>query len=127
MKYRSISEFDRDFKKLLKRFRTLVDDIEVAKQNAIELYHILEKDNLSVFQITGLGNEKVKFFKLKKFACKAMKGKGIQSGIRIIYAFYPDQMLVEFLQIYYKGDEENEDRDRIIYYLKENRLVEQGG
>ena len=49
MNYRSIPEFDKDLKRLVKKFRTLEEDIETAKRNAIELYHIKEINNLSVF------------------------------------------------------------------------------
>ena len=38
--YGETDEFAKDFKKLAKRFKTLADDIETAKKNAIELYHL---------------------------------------------------------------------------------------
>lgn len=118
MNYKSIPEFDRDLKKLLKKFRTLEEDIETAKRNAIELYHIKEINNLSIFQIPGFHAPGAGIYKLKKFSCKALKGKGVKSGIRIIYAFYPQNLLVEFIEIYYKADQANEDQGRIKNYLK---------
>ncbi len=118
MNYKSIPEFDKDLKKLLKKFRTLEEDIETAKRNAIELYHIREINNLSVFQIPGFHLPGARIFKLKKFSCKALKGKGVKSGIRVIYAFYPGNLLVEFIEIYYKADQANEDQERIKNYLK---------
>jgi mRNA-degrading endonuclease RelE of RelBE toxin-antitoxin system len=118
MNYESTPEFNKDLKKLLKKFRTLEDDIEIAKINAIELYHEREINNLSVFQVSGYGTYVVKIFKLKKFSCKALKGRGVQSGIRIIYAFHPQKQLVEFIEIYYKADQTNEDEQRIKDYLK---------
>ena len=39
--------------------------------------------------------------------------KGAHSGIRIIYAYFPVDDRIEFVEIYYKGDQENEDRERI--------------
>jgi hypothetical protein len=118
MNYKSIPEFDKDLKKLLKKFRTLEEDIEIAKRNAIELYHIKEISNLSVFQIPGFHSNGVGFYKLKKFSCKALKGKGVKSGIRIVYAFYPQTLLVEFIEIYYKADQINEDQGRIKAYIQ---------
>jgi hypothetical protein len=117
MNYKSIPEFDKDLKKLLKKFRTLNKDIETAKRNAIELYHIKEINNLSVFQIPGFHLSGAAIFKLKKFSCRALKGKGVRSGIRIIYAFYPENLLVEFIEIYYKADQVNEDQERIKDYI----------
>ena len=115
--YKETDEFLRDLKKLRKKFSTLDEDLDVAKTNAIELYHVRHIDNHSVFPITGLKVENPKILKLKKFACKALKGRGVKSGIRIIYAFYQDTLTVEFIEIYCKSEKENEDSHRINEYL----------
>jgi len=119
--YNEISEFQKDFKKLLKKFRSLEEDLELAKIAAIELYHLKQLNNLSVFPIKGFCSEKIQICKIKKFACKALKGRGSQSGIRVIYAFHSDYLKVDFIEIYFKGEKENEDRERIIEYLKRIR------
>ena len=50
-----------------------------------------------------------------KFQVKsALKGKGAQSGIRIIYAYYEAEDWIEFIEIYYKGDKESEGRERVL-------------
>lgn len=115
--YKSTSSFDKDLKKLLKRFRTLKDDIEVAKKNAIELYHIQKIDNDAVEPIPNFCTDELKICKLRKFACKALKGRGVKSGIRIIYAYSVSTNTVDFIEIYFKGDKENEDKVRIKEYL----------
>ncbi len=38
------------------------------------------------------------------------------SGIRIIYAYYESEDVIEFIEIYFKGDKANEDKKRIIKY-----------
>ena len=58
-----------------------------------------------------------KIYKAKKFACRSLKGKGVQSGIRVIYAYFEKEDKIELIEIYYKGDKENEDRERILKYL----------
>jgi hypothetical protein len=108
-----LPEFDRDFKKLLKKFKTLEEDFETFINTELNLYHKLNIDNNGIFKITGLGIETQKIFKAKKFACKSLKGKGVKSGIRIIYAYYEAIDSIEFVEIYYKGDKENEDHKRI--------------
>lgn len=118
IEYSETREFRKDFKKLRKRFRTLEEDFEMVKRAVIKLYHIMAKDNQSVFQIPKLSTTDIHIYKIKKFACKALKGKGSRSGIRVIYAFHPKKVLVEFLEIYYKGDKADEDRNRIKSYLK---------
>lgn len=121
MTYEETDEFAHDVKKLLKRFRSLHEDLEVVKRNAIELYHCKNLDNRSVFRIPGLGSGSVQPYKVKKFACKALKGKGNRSGIRVIYAYLVQSQKVVFLEMYYKADQANENRQRITDFLK--RLV----
>ncbi|MFH2013252.1 MAG: hypothetical protein ABIJ37_11250 [Pseudomonadota bacterium] len=118
--YGETDEFAKDFKKLAKRFKTLADDIETAKKNAIELYHLYKIDNQSIFQIQDLKNDEIEIYKLKKFACKSLKGKGVQSGIRVIYAYHKNRVRIEFIEIYYKGDKKKENRERVKGYLREN-------
>lgn len=118
IEYNAIDSFQKDLKRLRKKFRTLEDDLEIAKRNAIELYHLKRIYNRSVFPIPNFCTEEIQVYKIKKFACKALKGRGSKSGIRIIYAFHSQSYRVEFLEIYFKGEKENEDRDRINNYLK---------
>jgi hypothetical protein len=116
--YCETPEFQKDFKKLLKKFKTLEDDFELVKKAAIELFHLQKINNLSAFPIPGFSKELIQIMKLKKFACKSLAGRGAKSGIRIIYAFNSESFQVEFLEIYFKGENENEDRDRIKAYIK---------
>lgn len=118
MNYKTTEAFSKDFKRLEKRFKTLASDIEVARRNAIELTHERDIDNRSVFRISGVGSDQVHIYKLKKFACKSLKGTSSHSGIRIVYAYIPKEQTVVFLEIYYKGDQELEDQQRIKNYLE---------
>lgn len=78
------------------------------------MLHELGIDNAGVFPITGLGiSPPPKIYKAKKFACKSLKGRGVKSGIRVIYAHFEAENKVELIEIYYKGDQQNEDRERI--------------
>lgn len=113
-----LPEFEKDVKKLPKRFKTLKDDLKTFIEKEMFLYHKLKIDNKGVFQITDLKIENPKIYKAKKFACKSLKGKGAQSGIRIIYAYFEEKDKVELIEIYYKGDKENEDKERIVRYCK---------
>lgn len=119
MNYSETPEFLRDFKKLLKKFPSLAEDLAIVKQYDIELFHLQKIDKHGIFKIENVGNsEGLQFFKIKKFACKALKGRGSKSGIRVIYAFHCQSCKVEFIEIYLKGDKANEDRERIKEYLK---------
>ena len=111
---RKLTEFEKDFRKLSRRFRTLKEDLEVFIKTQLKLFHKLNVDNKGIFQISGIGIDHPKIYKAKKFACKSLKGKGVASGIRIIYAHYEKENIIEFIEIYYKGDKRNEDRMRIL-------------
>ena len=111
-------KFEKDLKKLLKKFRSIEEDFEIFIDAQLKAYHKLNIDNNGIFQIQNLGTSYPKIFKAKKFACKSLKGKGVMSGIRIIYAYHDQENIVEFIEIYYKGDKINEDVERIREYFK---------
>jgi len=110
--------FEDDIKKLGKKFRTIEDDLAIFIEKQLYLYHKLKIDNRGIFQITGVSVDEPKLYKAKKFACRSLKTKGVQSGIRVIYAYFEDKDSIDLIEIYYKGDKENEDRPRILKYYK---------
>jgi len=111
-------EFERDMRKLLKRFKTIDDDLGIFIEKQLFLYHKLKVDNKGISQITGLPIENPKVYKAKKFACRSLKGKGVRSGIRVIYAYDGEKDEIMLIEIYYKGDKANEDKKRILEYLR---------
>jgi len=114
-----LPEFENDLKRLHKRFKTLEDDLKIFIEKELYLYHKLKIDNKGIFRIDGLGFKKLKIYKAKKFACRSLRGKGVQSGIRIIYLYNEESDQVELIEIYYKGDKNIEDRIRIFKYYRE--------
>jgi mRNA-degrading endonuclease RelE of RelBE toxin-antitoxin system len=111
--YEELDEFKKDLKKLVRRFPSLPEDLATVKKAVIELRHLKNINNLSTFEITGVSSEELSFWKIKKFACKSLKGRGNKSGMRIIYSWHENIGKVVFIEIYFKGDKENEDRERI--------------
>ena len=118
IEYDATDVFQKDLKRLLKKFKTLEEDLETAKRNAIELYHLKSINNRSVFPIPDFCNDAILICKIKKFACKSIKGRGVMSGIRVIYAYHTATSKVDFIEIYFKGEKEKEDREQIEEYLK---------
>ncbi len=112
-KITQLSEFEKDLKKLKKRFRTLDSDLENFIKVQLKMFHKLDIDNKGIVEISGLGIEYPQIYKVRKFACRSLKGTGSKSGIRIIYAYFDREDKIEFIEIYFKGDKENEDRERI--------------
>ena len=64
------------------------------------------------FRIDNLGL-KTCIIKVKKIACKSLKGRGVNSGLRLIYVYFPDEQKITFVEIYHKNDKEMEDMARI--------------
>ena len=109
-----LPEFERDLKGLTKRFRSLDDDLTMLLRAQIMPFHKLGVDNSGVVRISGLPFLEPKIYKVRKFACRSLKGRGANSGLRLIYAYFEQNDRLELIEIYFKGDKENEDKERII-------------
>ena len=114
IQFEELLEFKKDLKQLLKKFRTLNDDLDVVKQDLND--EPGESPPFS-YRINGLGIETC-VIKVKKIACKALKGRGVNSGLRLIYAYYEKEEKIIFVELYHKDDKENEDKQRILSNFK---------
>ena len=113
MNFKNTRGFEKDLKKLSKKFQSLNDDLiefkKVLSASPLGIgkhFNIITKDN-SVYII------KARFF------CRSLKKK----DLRIIYAYVENHQIVEiigieFLEMYFKGNKGNEDKKRIKQYLK---------
>lgn len=109
-----IPEFERDLKSLLKRFRTLEDDLKVFIDNQLVLLHKMGIDNGGCVPL----REAPGFFKARKFACRSLKGTGSMSGIRVIYRYDSERDRITLVEIFFKADQANENRGRIKTLMK---------
>jgi hypothetical protein len=121
MIFNELDEFKKDLKTLLKKYRTLNDDLDIVKK-VLEVSPD-ERPPFS-FRIDNLGIDTC-IIKVKKIACKALKGRGVNSGLRLIYAHFEKNCLtnsqeekITFIELYHKNDKENEDRQRILNNFK---------
>ncbi|MCX6307541.1 MAG: hypothetical protein NTY32_01490 [Bacteroidia bacterium] len=114
MIFEELTEFQKDYKTLLKKYRTLNDDLDVVKQVLTAAPD--ERPPFS-FRIDNLSLETC-VIKVKKIACKSLKGRGVNSGLRLIYAYFKDQEKIVFVELYHKNDKEKEDKQRIISNFK---------
>lgn len=126
--YFFIAEFERDFKKLEKRFKTLKDDFENMKRSLLEVHYVKNTPlpANALVDIKGCCGEKYKSQKVRKFACKSLKNLGNRSGIRIVFVIEFSKnkdFKITFIEIYYKGDKENEDRARLLNFINSKKLI----
>ena len=113
MLFDEIPEFERDVKQLLKKYRSLQDDLRIVER----VLEILpdERPPFS-YRLENLGIQTC-VIKVKKIACKALKGKGVQSGIRLVYAYFPLDQKIVFIELFHKNEKPLEDRNRILKYF----------
>ena len=110
MHFDELPEFNRDFKRLLKKYKTLNDDLVVLKQ-VLEVFPN-ECPPFS-YRMNNLAIESY-VVKVKKIACKSLKGKGVKTGLRLIYAFLPEKQKIVLIEMYHKNDRHQEDIRRIL-------------
>ena len=115
MDFSKLREFEREFKQLRKKFRSLDGDLELLEK---VLRMEPQGHPPGIVRISGLG-VMTEIYKVKHFRCRALKGKGARSGIRIIYAYFPEEQRIEFAEMYYKGEGDMDcDKGRIKNYYK---------
>jgi len=113
MNFNELPEFKKECKKLGKKYRSLADDLKEF-QNVIRVIPLGNSKHFNIVSQTA----KVRVVKARLF-CRYLKG----SSLRIIYAYYEEYQNIEFIELYFKGDKENEDRDRIATYIKQSEAL----
>lgn len=109
MIFEELQDFVKDTKKLFKKFKTISEDIETVKK--VLSVNPNPRPPFS-FQFDNLGIETC-VIKVKKIASKSFKGKGVQSGFRLIYAYFESEQKIVLIELYHKSQKEIEDRIRI--------------
>lgn len=110
----TIPEYEKDVKRYKKKFRTIEEDIEIVK--AILKIKPDQRPPFSQ-RIERLGIETC-IIKIKKIACRSLKGRGVESGFRLVYAYFPETPKIIFVELYFKADQEREARERILKHFK---------
>ena len=108
--FEELPEYQKDFKRLLKKYRTLNRDLEDVRKG-LNVYP--EAFPPYSFRIEGLGITTC-VIKVKKIASDSFKGRGVNSGFRLIYTYFEQEERIVFVELYHKSEKENEDRERIV-------------
>jgi len=108
IRFKETDGFCKEFKRLAKKYRSLERDMERFK---------------SVLRDTPLGTgkhfniltarEDVRIVKAR-LACESLRG----SSLRVIYAYQESTITIFFIELYYKGEQESEDQQRIDEFLQ---------
>ena len=110
MEIESLPEYDKDLKRLLKKYRSLKSDLD----DVIKVLKVRPDASPPFsFRIDGLGIRS-RVIKVKKIACDSFKGKGVNFGFRLIYAYFEIEKRIVLIELYHKKEKEMEDRERIL-------------
>lgn len=115
MVFSTLPEFNAELKKLLKKYRSIEEDLTTLKS----ILKISPRgQEPGIVRISGIRTY-TEIYKVKHFRCKALKNKGSRSGIRIIYAYFEPNNEIQFIEIYYKEkDDVDCNKERIFKYFK---------
>ncbi|PLW96704.1 MAG: hypothetical protein C0593_10780 [Marinilabiliales bacterium] len=105
-----LDEFRRDLKRLSKKYKSLPLDVDVLRKVLTVRPEVSPPFS---YQINNLGIDTC-VIKVRKIASKSFKGKGVNSGFRLVYAYFADEDRIVLVELYHKSMKENEDRDRIL-------------
>jgi hypothetical protein len=106
--FEQLPEFSKEFKRLSQKFSSLPNDLASLEVVLRTLPTGIGKN----FTILHSGEE-VKIVKTR-LMCRSVRDR----SIRIIYAHCEDTTTFLYIEIYHKGDQANEDRERIKEYLR---------
>jgi hypothetical protein len=108
MNFDELPEFTKECKRFARRYKSLSGDLQEFK-NVVSVVPLGNSKHFNIVTQT----ESVKIVKARLF-CRYLKG----SSLRVIYSYIEKEKKVEFIEMYFKGDKRNEDRERIRRYLK---------
>jgi hypothetical protein len=110
--FSELPEFQKELKKLSRKYPSIVDDIEVIKPILLERPDGIGKN----FTLLSSSHE-VKIVKVRVH-CDSLRAR----TVRMIYAYHVNKIEFMYIELYFKGDKENEDKERIKEYLKNLKI-----
>ena len=108
MKCIELPEFARDLKRLQKKYLSLKKDLERLKP----YLQASPKGNNSKHWNCLHKNEAVEIYKVR-LACSYLNA----GTMRIIYGYRVEEGVIDFIELYYKGEKRGHDEKRLKYYL----------
>lgn len=108
MQFVEVPEFSKDFKKLYKKYKSLPSDLKLRKK-VLALFPIGRGNDVD--QIPGL-KIKNKIYKAR-LMCRTLK----RESLRLIYCYETEKQKITLIEMYFKGSQALESRDRILKHF----------
>ncbi len=103
--FEELPEFQKDFKRLVKKYPSLPRDFELRKS---VLKHFPKGRGMDVDQIPNLKIQS-KIYKAR-IDCKSLK----RDSLRLVYCYDEVASRITMIEIYFKGEQQLESRERIF-------------
>jgi len=111
MIFEELPDFQKEFKKLGKKFKTLPDDFARFKgkleNSPPQFGRAVGRHAEIILQSEGLLIVK------GRMRCEYLR----ESSLRVIYGFMEQSLLAQFIEIYFKGDKETHNKHRVQTYI----------
>jgi len=107
MNFNETDEFAKTLKRLSKKYRSLPDDLLEFKKVISELPLGSGKHFVILYS-----QEEVKILKARLF-CRYLRG----ASLRVIYAYQETETTIDFIELYFKGEQINENKQLIKEFL----------
>jgi len=107
-RFKQLQEFQKEFSKLVRKYPSLPEDLKKLER-LITLHPVGFGTNFATMHQTP----EVKIIKAR-LACKSLRNR----SVRVIYAYHEETITFVHIEIYFKGNKENEDRGRVERYLE---------
>lgn len=111
MNFDELPEFQKELKRLSKKYKSLPEDL----QEFCKVVSVVPLGNSKHFNVI-IQTELFYIVKARLF-CRYLKG----ASLRIVYSYFEKEGRIDFIELYFKGEKENENRERIKEYLKFNK------
>lgn len=114
-------EFEKDLKKLQKKYQSITQDFEILK--TVIIGNPTGEDASKHWnEISGISgkDQNIKFFKVRMM-CRSLRG----SDFRVIYLYNGDSIELLFIEVYFKGSKTIEDRTRLQDIVKSMQKKDQ--
>lgn len=106
--FNQLPEFTKELSGLSKKYRSLSEDLK-----KLERLIALNPVGVGTNFVTIHHSPKARIVKTR-LACKSLKKR----SMRVIYAYHEDIVTFVYIEIYFKGDKENENKERVARYIK---------
>jgi mRNA-degrading endonuclease RelE of RelBE toxin-antitoxin system len=104
MKISQSAAFQKELKKLSKKYKTLPDDLKILESLIVKFPRGEDSRHCNILKEEGQ-----KVICKRRMMCRSLKG----SEFRVIYYSDGERMEVEHIEIYYKGVKSTENKNRI--------------